>query len=177
MPKPFPQRRCISLPKIAASSIKGSSDTVSNTLIKLSHPQCINIMMKLTLQLLRRAVCNNPPCYDKSHTPAVFSFVHVVGRNKNCFTPREKSYISSQKFLLIRGSTPEVGSSRKSIEGSCMIALPSASLCFIPPGSSPTLSFFRVPIAAISRTYSILSLRCAPVSRICSRRTPGFPQH
>ena len=45
----------------------------------------------------------------------------------------DSSWIRSQNARRAIGSTPDVGSSRKSTEGSCRIAQPSASRCFQPP--------------------------------------------
>ena len=45
--------------------------------------------------------------------------------------------MSAQKARRAMGSTPEVGSSRKSTRGSCMIAAPKATRCFHPPGRLP----------------------------------------
>jgi len=47
--------------------------------------------------------------------------------------------IIRQKARRASGSTPEVGSSRKSTLGSCMIAAPKATRCFHPPGRLPVI--------------------------------------
>src|ERR1039457_5638717 len=46
-----------------------------------------------------------------------------------------------QKARRARGSTPEVGSSRKRMSGSCMMAAPKATRCFQPPGRLPVIWF------------------------------------
>src|SRR2546427_8285238 len=45
--------------------------------------------------------------------------------------------IARQKLRRAAGSTPAVGSSRKSTSGRCSSAQPSASRCFHPPESCP----------------------------------------
>ncbi len=55
-------------------------------------------------------------------------------------TPRSTmALICDQKSRRVRGSTPEVGSSRKRTGGSCMIAQARARRCLKPRGSKPAV--------------------------------------
>ena len=65
--------------------------------------------------------------------------------------------IMVQKARRAKGSTPEVGSSRKRTRGSCMMAAPKATRCFQPPGRLPVIWFclpLRPENASTQRRFS-----------------------
>ena len=81
-------------------------------------------------------------------------------------TPRSANeLIIFQKARRASGSTPEVGSSRKSTEGSCITAAPKATRCFQPPGSE-AVSMCPLPsspeTASTQRFFSSRSSRGTP---------------
>ena len=63
-----------------------------------------------------------------------------------------------QKFALVIGSTPEVGSSRNIMLGLCISAQPSASRCFHPPESVFVGLCLNGPMSASSIISSFLFL-------------------
>jgi hypothetical protein len=87
------------------------------------------------LQFGRRAEGDHLAAIHQRDAVAVFGLVHVVGADENGVAGAERSWIRSQNAPRAMGSTPEVGSSRKRIGGSCRMAQPSASRCFQPPES------------------------------------------
>lgn len=60
----------------------------------------------------------------------------------------------SQICLLFSGSSPVVGSSRKTIEGFPTIDIPKLSLLFIPPESSLTRKFLNSVSFIFLRVFS-----------------------
>ena len=81
-----------------------------------------------------------PACISEMRSQRSASFMKWV--ETNIVTPcrRERSTSSSQNWSRATGSTPEVGSSRISISGSCSTATARDRRCRIPSGRSPEAS-------------------------------------
>ena len=108
------------------------------------------------------------PGLDDRDPLTVLGLVEVMGRDQHGrHRPRRASSMSRQNWRRDSGSTPPVGSSRKTIGGSWRIAQPSASRCRQPPGersrvSSRPLVRAGLPFPARSRAAPPAARRVSP---------------
>ncbi len=103
------------------------------------------------LELGDGAERGQPARVDDGDPVAALRLVQVVRRDEHGRAGRAPgSSISRQKSRRDTGSTPPVGSSRKTMGGSCSSAQPSASRCRQPPDRSRASSRSRPTSPAIS---------------------------
>ena len=94
------------------------------------------------LDLARRSFEDEFPRGHKAETIALLGLFQVVRGDEHGRARVGEPMMMRQNARRAIGSTPEVGSSRKSTLGSCMIEEPNATRCFQPPGRRPVTCFF-----------------------------------
>ena len=124
-----------------------NSDTRQRSIVcfRWSTARCgsIDVQLQQVAPLLaldagRRAFGDQLAGHHQAETIALLGFFEIVRRDQNGRARVGQRLISRQKARRAIGSTPEVGSSRNSTLGSCMMAAPNATRCFQPPGRLPT---------------------------------------
>lgn len=91
-------------------------------------------MRCLLLKLVRRSPGNDPP-WNTSAISSQYSASSMKWVVTSTATPFWViALMCFQNSRLVRGSTPEVGSSRNRTDGSCSVAQAMASRCFCPSG-------------------------------------------